>query len=133
MANSDNVLRGGLTPKYIDVPELLSVLTFVSTPVSYAIKNPTAPGVISFRTPAKEFELSHISLDGELSFSVQGPEILLCLSGELEVTTGDGASAVLKTGLSVFIGADSSTSLLRGRGEIYRATLPTLKKRPSNP
>jgi mannose-6-phosphate isomerase len=129
MANSDNVLRGGLTPKYVDVKELLSVLSFESAPPNYAIKNPTAPGVISYRTKADEFELSRITLDGELSFPVKGPEILLCLSGSPELRTGDEAPIPLGTGASVFIGADIPNYLLRGRGEIYRATLPTLRKR----
>ena len=66
MANSDNVLRGGLTPKHVDVPELLRVLDF--TPASEDLIRPkiTKDGFESvYDTPAPEFAVSELRIDGE--------------------------------------------------------------------
>lgn len=98
MANSDNVLRGGLTPKHIDVPELLRVLDF--TPVSLDELTPETQTVGAERvymTPAPEFRMSRVHLDGtgmhqpsSISFGVSGPQIVAVLSGRITVSAGDG-------------------------------------------
>ncbi|WP_132991820.1 mannose-6-phosphate isomerase, class I [Gordonia zhaorongruii] len=98
MANSDNVLRGGLTPKHIDVPELLRVLDF--TPVSLQALTPQTRTVGAehvYLTPAPEFRLSRVVLDGtglrhasSVSFDVPGPQIIAVLSGRVRVSTTDG-------------------------------------------
>ncbi len=95
MANSDNVLRGGLTPKHVDVPELLRVLDFHSvdaTPMAgaAATADPCAvPGerVYSSRTP--EFRLSSIDPEpGGVELRHAGPEILLCTRGAVRAHCG---------------------------------------------
>jgi len=64
MANSDNVLRGGLTPKHVDVPELLRVLDF--TPVTDARVATTRDGIeLTYDTPTAEFAGSVLTIDGE--------------------------------------------------------------------
>src|SRR6202044_1030781 len=66
MANSDNVLRGGLTPKHVDVPELLRVLDFAPTAEAH-LRTPVRPegiGLIS-ETPADAFAVALLSIDGE--------------------------------------------------------------------
>ncbi|GEE03708.1 putative mannose-6-phosphate isomerase ManA [Gordonia spumicola] len=98
MANSDNVLRGGLTPKHIDVPELLRVLDF--TPVDLDALMPSSKLVGAERvylTPAPEFQLSRIELEGtglyrpsSISFDLPGPQMLAVLSGRITVTGADG-------------------------------------------
>ena len=55
MASSDNVLRGGLTPKHVDVPELLSTLTFRLTEPEILEAQPVGPGVSVYATPARAF------------------------------------------------------------------------------
>jgi mannose-6-phosphate isomerase len=84
MANSDNVLRGGLTTKHVDVAELLKILTFEGgTPEVFDGVHVSAQERV-YRTPAKEFELSRIALAprsryaGEASY---GPKALLVLQG----------------------------------------------------
>ncbi|UFS57730.1 hypothetical protein [Subtercola endophyticus] len=62
MAASDNVLRGGLTPKYVDVPELLHVLQFVSLPVPYLEPEHPAPGVEVFQPDVIDFVLVRFAL-----------------------------------------------------------------------
>src|SRR4029079_18803021 len=65
MANSDNVLRGGLTPKHVDVPELLRVLDFTPTAESALRPRSTREGIeIVYDTPAPEFAVSLLRLDG---------------------------------------------------------------------
>lgn len=120
MANSDNVLRGGLTPKHIDVPELLRVLDF--RPVSRGTLMPAVRSVGAERvylTPAPEFLLSRIELDGtglrlpsSVSFDMPGPQILTVTSGRIEVTGADGERAVVDRGEALWLSdADSDVSV----------------------
>jgi mannose-6-phosphate isomerase len=90
MANSDNVLRGGLTTKHVDVPELLNILTFEG-----GVPNVFAGELVSsqeriYRTPAEEFELSRIALPRHSRYSGDapyGPKALLVLDGSGTVTS----------------------------------------------
>lgn len=82
MANSDNVLRGGLTPKHIDVPNLLDVV----------LPDALVPELVPvdddgrYLTPAPEFELRRLDLSG--THDVAGPCIVLCTEGSVEVRDG---------------------------------------------
>ncbi len=120
MANSDNVLRGGLTPKHIDVPELLRVLDF--TPVDLDDLMPSSAMMGAERvylTPAPEFALSHVVLDGtglrhpaSISFAgAQGPQILAVLSGRVTVTGSDGPSLTASSCDAVWL-ADSDPDVV---------------------
>jgi len=89
MANSDNVLRGGLTPKHVDVPELLRVLDFDPAP---EVRVPTRRDGIEliYQTPAIEFAATELTLDGaNLGHEVdapsrhEGPQILVCTEGSV--------------------------------------------------
>jgi mannose-6-phosphate isomerase len=105
--NSDNVLRGGLTPKHVDVPELLRVLDFTcrEMPVSTGEPDAQEPRMRVYRTPAPEFELSRIEWSGgdtdEVVLSGGRPQIVLCsegsivLRGERELTVPRGRSVWL--------------------------------------
>lgn len=88
MANSDNVLRGGLTSKHVDVPELVRVLDF--TPRGH-LRVPVreSDGVVEYELPVSEFEVSkHTLAKGEeLSLLIDGPAILLITSGH--ISSGD--------------------------------------------
>ncbi|WP_024799878.1 mannose-6-phosphate isomerase, class I [Nocardia sp. BMG51109] len=114
MANSDNVLRGGLTPKHVDVPELLRVLDFEPLDVPIVEPQPVdvadatgsaGTGSASYRylTPAPEFELRRFELAAgaaPMPMPRSGPGILLCTAGtvrlwhggdELRITPGSAA------------------------------------------
>ncbi len=84
MANSDNVLRGGLTTKHVDVPELLSILTFEGgTPNVFGGELVSSQERV-YRTPAEEFELSRIALAPHSRYAGDapyGPKALLVLHG----------------------------------------------------
>ena len=72
MANSDNVLRGGLTPKHVDVQELLATLVFEAQDAAVLKPSwPRGPGETSFVTPAREFELGFVELAPGRAFSAR--------------------------------------------------------------
>jgi mannose-6-phosphate isomerase len=124
MASSDNVLRGGLTPKHVDVPELLRVLRFAEEPIP--VVRPTAgrSGEWIYRTPARHFELSRIEPpEGGFETAVWGPEILLCTEGELSGVDAAGTLR-LRRGASAFVSAAAGRYRLEGTGVAFRAALP---------
>lgn len=121
MAASDNVLRGGLTPKHVDVPELLRVLRFepLTEPVLRPV--PVAPGVVTWPVPVSDFTLHRVQLtdDAAVELPLAGPRVVLCLSGELHVA--DGVSEItLRSGEAGF-GPPVGLLGLRGAGEAYVA------------
>ncbi|SDD88851.1 mannose-6-phosphate isomerase, class I [Rhodococcus tukisamuensis] len=112
MANSDNVLRGGLTPKHVDVPELLRVLDFEPLTGSFLLPAPVpGTGMHVYDTPAPEFSLARVDLarDGvanpaAVEFDASGPRILLCTSGSVTIRGGDD-TLVLDQGDAAWIAA----------------------------
>jgi mannose-6-phosphate isomerase len=104
MANSDNVLRGGLTSKHVDVPELLRVLTFESGAPQVLDGEAVNQAERVYRTPAEEFELSRIDIKRGHEYAghaAQGPDSILLLEGSATLTAG-GRSLELKRGSIVF-------------------------------
>ncbi|CPR30769.1 Probable mannose-6-phosphate isomerase ManA [Mycobacteroides abscessus] len=127
MANSDNVLRGGLTPKHVDVPELLRVLDF--SPASEAhlhVETVTDGAQTRYRTPAREFALSRFDLaDGEpTQVGIKGPRILLCTQGDVTLD-GSGTGLKVRAGQSVWVPADGGSVTLTGRSDarVFMATV----------
>ena len=113
MANSDNVVRGGLTTKHIDIPTLLEVVD--ARPIEPAVQRPVAvEGVAPYDTPVPEFALERLDLDG--SVAVSGPAILLCTDGAADV-----GSFSLERGAAAWLPAADGVVELRGRGTVYRA------------
>jgi len=125
MASSDNVLRGGLTKKHVDVPELMRVLDFAEGPVPPLRARTIDRDEEAWETPAAEFHLSRIRVGPrEVTREVRGPEILLCEKGEVTVRPGDGtAPVVLSGGCSAFVAASSRSYALTGDGSAWRATV----------
>jgi mannose-6-phosphate isomerase len=132
MASSDNVLRAGLTPKHVDVDELLRNVDYVSAPpILIAPENfHGATGI--FSAPVDDFELSVTAVDDDLVHPVPGggPRILLCLDGVLTIA-GHGDSKVtlrkvtLRKGESLFAPASDGGLTARGRGTVVQADVPT--------
>ncbi|MBG6055914.1 mannose-6-phosphate isomerase [Salinibacterium sp. CAN_S4] len=118
MAASDNVLRGGLTPKFIDVPELLAVLDFRPVPVPYLVPQRPGGGVEVFRPDGAEFAL--LIIDGDAVRQLDGPAIALCLDGEF-MLRGEATETVVSRGAAVYI-ADESTLTITGAGRLVLAT-----------
>ncbi|MGA5701564.1 mannose-6-phosphate isomerase, class I [Peterkaempfera bronchialis] len=133
MANSDNVLRCGLTPKHIDVPELLRVVDFHATApaVLHPVTVPGADGEERYPAPVQEFRLSRYRLTGAGRtpdrHTVDGrtPQILLCAAGEAELTDAAGRTLTLSGGQSAYLPADGAESTLTGTDAlVFRATVP---------
>lgn len=128
MANSDNVLRGGLTPKHVDVPELLRVLDF--EPAEVSILDPvsdSAESPVLYSTPAPEFALSRASLDDGQSVKLDGagPRIVLCTAGRVALDDGD-TELVLERGSSVWVSAADPVLAVHARwgaAEVFSATV----------
>lgn len=97
MANSDNVLRGGLTTKHVDVPELVRVLDF-SALESPRARRVDGPDGSEFDIPVDTFRVSihTVAADTPLTLDSDGPAICLCTTGEAvagEVTLQPGQAA----------------------------------------
>jgi mannose-6-phosphate isomerase len=129
MANSDNVLRGGLTPKHIDVKELLSVLAF--EPSDTALIQPVEVGdcLSSYQTPTAEFRLGriHCSSSGRFHSSQErSVEILLCVAGVGTVAWSGASAGTLKIGRgdSFLVPAGVPAYELSGSVDLFRADVP---------
>ncbi len=128
MANSDNVLRGGLTAKHVDVPELLRVLDFSHGDLRVLSGRRVGPRETCFDTPADEFRLSRLEWDPGDRQPVRlrgpGPQILLCTSGSLRVCADDGRDVGLDRGGCLWLpAADPEVTLCPGAGpvQLFRA------------
>ncbi|MFE9745134.1 mannose-6-phosphate isomerase, class I [Saccharothrix saharensis] len=125
LANSDNVLRCGLTPKHVDVPELLRVLDFDCGDMPVQTGEETTPGLWSYRTPCPEFELSRIEVGPSTHVRVDhsGPQILLCTRGQARLTCGDD-TVELARGQSVWLPARDPEVIVTAEvdTQLFRAT-----------
>ncbi|MGY4102362.1 mannose-6-phosphate isomerase, class I [Nocardia sp. R16R-3T] len=107
MANSDNVLRGGLTPKHVDVPELLRVLDFEPIDLPVVLPEPAGGRSVRYRTPAPEFALRRLDLiagSGLVPLASAGPGIVLCTAGTVRLLQGL-SELVLERGAAAWISA----------------------------
>jgi mannose-6-phosphate isomerase len=135
MASSDNVLRGGLTPKHVDVAELLSVLRFepaapellTAMPLTAAPPAAAPPadgaGVRRYATPAAEFELCVVDLERRASLALPSVAIALCTEGRGQVTAGE-RSLPIERGTSLLLPASCGRATFEGRGKVYLARVP---------
>jgi mannose-6-phosphate isomerase len=130
MANSDNVLRGGLTPKHIDVPELLENVRYEPT-VPNRIKGTTFDTHEEvFNTPAEDFQLSRIVIKPNQGISLHAthPDVYFVYKGtgtaqadELKVDFRSGDSLLVLPGTAVHFNTPNEAVL-------YRATVPAASK-----
>ncbi|MCC5481105.1 mannose-6-phosphate isomerase, class I [Streptomyces sp. NPDC059680] len=120
MANSDNVLRCGLTPKHVDVPELLRVVRFEAGDPGVLRPEASPAGEEVYDTPIDEFRLSRYVLPGggaARDLTLDTPQILLCTAGSVRAGEHE-----LSPGQSVFVPAGESAEI-SGTGTIFRATV----------
>jgi len=122
MAPSDNVLRGGLTSKHVDVPELLRVLVTEPGPVPRLEPVEVAPGVERFAPAGTGFALLRVVPPRRGAVvEIEGPSILLVADGEVEVTGLDG-SLRLGRGEAAYVTPDEVRLTVRGGGTAFVAT-----------
>ncbi|MGR0320226.1 mannose-6-phosphate isomerase, class I [Agromyces sp. ZXT2-3] len=124
MTASDNVLRGGLTPKHIDVPELLEVLDF--TPIEPPLLPPieAAPGVLEYRPSVPDFTLFRVEgADAAARVALAGPAIVLAEGDGVEVAGAHGSIAIAR-GEAAFVSPDEASLAFAGDGIAWVATVP---------
>nr|WP_228047501.1 mannose-6-phosphate isomerase, class I [Saccharopolyspora sp. HNM0983] len=141
LANSDNILRCGLTPKHVDVPELLRVLDFACGDMRVLKGESLDANRTVYRTPAEEFELSRLDWSPAESAAVRidsaGPQILLCTKGTLrfvrDVPGGGEREVLLSRGQSVWLPAGDPAVLTapveldeQGTAQAFRAAAGAL-------
>ncbi|MGY0067772.1 mannose-6-phosphate isomerase, class I [Streptomyces sp. QTS137] len=120
MANSDNVLRCGLTPKHVDVPELLRIVRFEAGDPGVLRPEAAPDGEELYDTPIDEFRLSRYVLPAggtTHDLTRAAPQILLCTAGSLRAGEHE-----LSPGTSVFVPAGEKAEV-SGTGTLFRATV----------
>ncbi|MET8546586.1 mannose-6-phosphate isomerase, class I [Kitasatospora sp. NPDC004799] len=125
MANSDNVLRCGLTAKHVDVDGLLAVTSFRTGEPAVLTPRPLADGTEErFPSPAEEFGLSRLRPGATaVRVDLPTPQILLCVSGQARLRGTGGAELALPAGASAYLRPGAGPVELTGPGaELFRAT-----------
>lgn len=124
MAASDNVLRGGLTPKHVDVPELLRIVDVEPGPAP--IVEPAADGehAVIYDAGVPDFALTRVELaDDAVAVDLHGPAIILATRGAVRVSdhAGTDGAVELRPGDAVYVGGGAPRARIEGRGEAFVA------------
>ncbi|WP_395243726.1 mannose-6-phosphate isomerase, class I [Agromyces sp. MMS24-K17] len=125
MAASDNVLRGGLTPKHIDVSELLEVLDVTPIAPPRLAPEATSPGVETFRPDVPDFVLHRVDPgaagDAGAEVPIDGPAIVLAEGGGIRLGGRGGATGLVRGG-AVYVTPDEGVLRVSGDGVAWIAT-----------
>ena len=128
MANSDNVLRGGLTPKHVDVKELLNVLNFEERDINILKMDKINPCEHQYESHAEEFALSVIAVKTDMNYyspDKRYVEILLCTDGDaLVVDFAENKTVHINKGMSILIPAVVKKYGIKGDAVFYKAAVP---------
>lgn len=116
MADSDNVVRGGLTSKHVDPTALLEIVDGIASDAPVQRPEPV-DGVVTYRSAAPEFNLHRLEVDGSATFAA-GPAVLLCTDGCL-----DANGLTLDRGAAAWVGAGESPVVFRDRGTVFCASV----------
>jgi mannose-6-phosphate isomerase len=120
MANSDNVLRGGLTPKYIDVPELMKHTLFEGIVPNIMKGNEIRTGEKNYPCPVPDFAISKIELNGNMTYNnvTKGMEIILATDGGAVLNS----SIVIKKGEAICLLPNTAYNLISsGHCTLFKA------------
>ena len=125
LANSDNVLRAGLTAKHIDIPELLRIVDpAADVPVLSPRPLPGLPCAVVYESPAPEFRLYRFTLTGEQTELLSsGPRIALCTDGGALLHDAGGAELKLQQSDSCFLSDADGIVTVTGEGTVFVATV----------
>ncbi|MBT9428561.1 mannose-6-phosphate isomerase [Candidatus Symbiopectobacterium endolongispinus] len=121
MANSDNVLRAGLTPKYIDIPELLANVKFIPKPANQLLTQPIEDGeTCYFPVPVADFAFSlHHLKDQPQTLNQQSAAVVFCIDGKATLMK-NSQRFTLRPGESCFLRASESPVIVEGSGRLAR-------------
>ncbi|MUK37300.1 mannose-6-phosphate isomerase, class I [Aliivibrio fischeri] len=122
MANSDNVLRAGLTPKHIDVDELIKCTEFKSINVDTLLNKSTLKDELEeFLVPVNDFRFGIYTNPSDQEISINSAQILLPLDNTLYLTSESGETLDIEKGFSVFIPAYAKSIILSSKGRVAKA------------
>lgn len=129
MANSNNVLRGGLTTKHVDPRELLRVLTFRAGPAEVLEPEiqPEEPWLAAYRTPAAELALSRLVLDPGQAHALQPGEMRLALvaEGSVDIAAEGPSRLQVRPGEAVLVPAGLGCRISAPEGaQLWLAQVP---------
>ena len=130
MSNSNNVLRGGLTPKHVDVDELLQVLTFTSgeAEVIQPSVGPGAAGQTFYHTPAEEFVLSRLRVTADRCHrkgADHGVHLGILTEGQALISVVGGSGLDLARGDAFLIPQGMVYEISsKTEAEIFKASVP---------
>ncbi len=122
MANSDNVLRAGLTPKHIDLNELVKCTDFVPLPTDTIRLAPTVQGQeANYEIPVSDFKFSVFAQCESVTVKTDSAEILLAIDADVVLTHASGETLTFAKGESVFIPAYVGEYSVTCQGKFARA------------
>ncbi|WP_258726412.1 mannose-6-phosphate isomerase, class I [Cellulomonas sp. NS3] len=126
MASSDNVLRAGLTPKHVDVAELLRNVDYVAAPPIRVAPETFHGATRVYYAPVDDFELSvtRVAAPGTHPLPGRGPRIVLCLDGEVLLSSAGDGDLHLRRGQSAFAPASDGPLSVSGSGTLVQADVP---------
>ena len=118
MANSDNVLRGGLTPKHVDMNELMQHVLFKPTYPAVMEGTPINPTEVNYPCPVSDFGLSKLAIKAGESYTIhtQSIEMLLVMEGQMELQGQiyqAGEVALIKPEQAISIGSSKGVLIFR--------------------
>ncbi len=126
MANSDNVIRGGLTPKHIDVSALIGVVEFAPHPVEFETATETSPGIVVYPQKCPEFSLWRLEISPDQgSVTLPGSDrarIVMLTAGHLRLGSQDRDIEV-RQGESVFLPADPRPVTASGDAQAFLSSV----------
>lgn len=124
MANSDNVLRAGLTGKHMDIAELMATINFDVSDIEKFMVRPQQQGdQLDFPVPVPDFAFGVIPVRAEAYVKASGSaEIIFCIEGHINIEV-NGDSQTLSSGESCLITATNQPIRFRGNGRLARASV----------
>jgi mannose-6-phosphate isomerase len=125
MAASDNVIRGGLTSKHIDVAELLKITEFTELTNPVVSPKPLAQGLRNYPVPTDEFLVYRAQVSPSnllIDLDLPGDAILLCTQGEVAVSSSLDEREVIKRSQAVYLSGAAKKFSLTGSGTVFMAT-----------
>ena len=124
MAASDNVLRGGLTAKHIDVAELEAIVDFDATAIEFVKQVEIAAGLVEFQTEADDFILYRLEPSAQrvlADLQLGEDAVILCTAGEVAVSNSLGERLVLQRGEAAYSSKEARLTTFAGSGTAFVA------------
>lgn len=124
MANSDNVIRAGLTAKHIDSELLIETADFNPHPVIRLAPEKPAPGVAKFFAPVEDFQLTVATVSGnEIPLGGEGPRLIMALEGDVEAWCRE-SRLLLHQGECIFVADAEGPLVISGTGSVAQCSVP---------